>query len=142
MKANFYFVACPEIRFPACGCRKHPPVEARFPWTKLHPSTGARSRPLSRSQWPGGCGSTGCELSSNRTNDAWVAMEEILAALLVMNRRRCKPPLLESEMRVIAEDVAVRYQPQVEVSAVEELLPPLPRTVNFEKRESNDGPLR
>jgi hypothetical protein len=40
--------------------------------------------------------------------------EEILAALVTMNGRRCKPPLDELELKAIAEDVPSRYQPHSE----------------------------
>jgi hypothetical protein len=37
--------------------------------------------------------------------------EEILAALRVVNERRCRPPLSDQEVSVLSEDVATRYQP-------------------------------
>jgi DNA primase RepB-like protein/primase-like protein len=63
--------------------------------------------------------------------------EEILAALRVMNARRCKPPLAESDLADLAEDVASRYMPNLDAEPPESVvadadavaLPDMPETV-------------
>lgn len=47
---------------------------------------------------------------------AGLAADEIFDALMVMNRKRCKPPLPESEVRTIATSGA-RYTPEASVAA-------------------------
>lgn len=50
--------------------------------------------------------------AASSLRDKGFSPDEMLGALLAMNRNRCRPPLPEDEVRNLAADIARRYSPQ------------------------------